>query len=107
MTQRSTKLLLYVLLMAILLATLTEAGDKKHKNKYSADANNPSKFEDSFALDTNDIPPPPPERNDIDFRTLHKPFRMAKLNMVWSKAQQVILPIRTTVMMNPFFRLNC
>lgn len=36
--------------------------------------------------ENNDIPA---ERYDPDFRRLHKPFRMSKLNLVWSKAQQV------------------
>lgn len=31
----------------------------------------------------------PVEKYDPDFRNLQKPFRMAKLNLVWTKAQQV------------------
>ena len=50
-------------------------GEKKFKNKYSKEAN--------------ELPPPPKETYDPDFRTLQKPYRMAKLNMVWAKAQQV------------------
>lgn len=46
--------------------------DKKHKNKYSAEANIPN-------LD----------KYEPDIRELQKPFRMAKLNLVFSKAQQV------------------
>ena len=43
-------------------------------NKYSAEANIKS-----------DIANEPPS----DFRNLEKPFRMAKINMLWSKAQLV------------------
>lgn len=43
-------------------------------NKYSAEANVKS-----------DITTEPPS----DFRNLEKPFRMAKINMLWSKAQLV------------------
>lgn len=35
------------------------------------------------------------EKNDdakVDFRTLEKPFRMNKLNLLWTKAQQVRKP---------------
>lgn len=28
-------------------------------------------------------------KNDVDFRTLEKPFRMNKLNLLWTKARQV------------------
>lgn len=41
-------------------------------NKYSRDANEKKK-------------------KDVDFRTLEKPFRMNKLNILWTKAQQVFL----------------
>lgn len=69
------------------------AEPKNVKDKY-ADASANKKYKRSAAAtddeDSNEIPPPPPpEKYDPDFRTLHKPFRMAKLNMVWSKAQQV------------------
>lgn len=30
-----------------------------------------------------------PSKKGIDFRTLDKPFRMNKLNILWTKAQQV------------------
>lgn len=46
--------------------------DKKHKSKYSAEANLPNL-----------------EKYEPDIRELQKPFRMAKLNLVFSKAQQV------------------
>lgn len=35
------------------------------------------------------VPPPPTEKYDPDFRNLQKPFRMAKLNLLWSKAVHV------------------
>lgn len=47
--------------------------DKKHKNKYSAEANNLPNL----------------DKYEPDIRELQKPFRMAKLNLVFSKAQQV------------------
>lgn len=46
--------------------------DKKHKSKYSAEANLPNL-----------------EKYEPNIRELEKPFRMAKLNLVFSKAQQV------------------
>lgn len=48
--------------------------DAKKKNKYSAEMN---------------LPPTPTEKYDPDIRSLQKPFRMAKLNLVWSKAVHV------------------
>lgn len=83
-----------VRLLFILACLISQSicGDhhKKNKNKYSAEANAASnRFEDDFALETNELPPAPQERLDADLRTLHKPFRMAKLNTVWAKAQQV------------------
>ena len=45
-------------------------------NKYSAEANKPLK--NHFKLDP-----------EINVRTVDKPYRMAKLNMLWSKAQVV------------------
>lgn len=67
----------FILIAIFIVCCYIEPGicDKKHKNKYSAEANR-----------NNDLPP---EKFDPDFRTLQKPYRMAKLNMVWSKAQQV------------------
>lgn len=48
-------------------------GDKKPKNKYSAEANRkPEQFTT--------------EKYDPELRELQRPFRMAKLNLVWSKA---------------------
>lgn len=41
------------------------------ENKYSESANEKKK------------------KDDVDFRTLQKPFRMNKLNLLWTKAQQV------------------
>lgn len=36
----------------------------------------------------------PAEKYDPDFRNLQRPFRMAKLNLVWTKAQQVSYVVR-------------
>lgn len=56
-------------------------------NKYSADANIPKK--NPLKLDP-----------EINVRTVDKPYRMAKLNMLWSKAQVVshafILPVNVS-----------
>lgn len=31
------------------------------------------------------------KKSEVDFRTLEKPFRMNKLNILWTKAQQVTI----------------
>ncbi|XP_037808616.1 alpha-2-macroglobulin receptor-associated protein-like [Lucilia sericata] len=61
------------IIAALLLCSCTLA-DKKAK-KYSREANDPH-FEQVKS-----------ETYDPDFRTLQRPFRMAKLNLVWAKAQ--------------------
>lgn len=58
----------------VLLLCLSYCSCKKQKSKYSAEANQP---------------PEPVEKYDPDFRAIQKPYRMAKLNMVWSKAVHV------------------
>jgi hypothetical protein len=60
-----------ILLISILLLVHTSVGE----NKYSADANKP-KHADSSQFPTS-------------LRDLDKPFRMAKLNIVWIKAKNV------------------
>lgn len=62
------------LVIIIGLLTFFECGESL--NKYSAEAN--QKHEKPLLLNPN-----------VNFRTLEKPFRMAKLNMLWSKAQRV------------------
>ncbi|GAB0092383.1 alpha-2-macroglobulin receptor-associated protein [Sergentomyia squamirostris] len=59
----------YVIAVIILVAVSSSSGDKKKHNKYSADANLP----ESAKYD--------------DMRQIQRPFRMAKLNLVWTKAQ--------------------
>lgn len=84
---------------SFLSSSIAGGGSKKGKhNRYSAELNAKpvdsvrSKYEDTFSLDTNELPSTGhPDRDDIDMRSLHKPFRMAKLNLVWTKAQQVIV----------------
>lgn len=74
------------ILLIILCDNHTQAGSqesKKHKNKYSAEANR--RNDRDVSSESRELPP---ERYDPDFRTLQRPFRMAKLNLVWSKAQQ-------------------
>jgi alpha-2-macroglobulin receptor-associated protein len=56
--------------------------DKPHKNKYSKEANVKETTTEKLF-----------EKYDPDLRHLHKPFRMAKLNLVWSKAQHRVSPI--------------
>lgn len=63
---------LIALVVFISIAFCIVRCDSKHENKYSAKAN--EKFVESY---------------DPDFRNLHRPFRMAKLNLVWTKAQHV------------------
>lgn len=46
------------------------------ENKYSRSANEKK---------------PDEKISDVNFRTLEKPFRMNKLNILWMKAQQVLL----------------
>lgn len=58
----------------VLLLCISCCSCKKHKSKYSAEANQPTE---------------PVEKYDPDFRTIQKPYRMAKLNLVWSKAVHV------------------
>lgn len=53
-------------------------------NKYSEEANKPAK--NHLKLDP-----------EINVRTVDKPFRMAKLNMLWSKAQVVSYALKLPV----------
>jgi len=66
-----------LLISSILLLVHTSIGE----NKYSADANKP-KHADSSQFPTS-------------LRDLDKPFRMAKLNIVWIKAKNVSSEICT------------
>lgn len=73
------KLLLVTCIAVLtLLSQVNADGGKKHKaekpyDKYSKKANN---------LPASEIYEP-------DFRNIQRPFRMAKLNLVWTKAQHV------------------
>lgn len=108
---------LVLVIVCVLLPPAALAGQKYHKNKYSADANKVAAAVDDEpripaphvddnsdeeaaarrqkAIETNELPAATPEKSAPDFRTLPKPFRMAKLNLVWSKAQQVTESIET------------
>ncbi|XP_063704875.1 alpha-2-macroglobulin receptor-associated protein [Culicoides brevitarsis] len=68
---------LFVILMLFCISSTI--GDKPHK-KYSKDANKRDSSEERDDKFVRDIEEP-------NFRTLRTPFRMAKLNLVWSKAQ--------------------
>ncbi|XP_005178016.1 alpha-2-macroglobulin receptor-associated protein [Musca domestica] len=68
------RIYLWLTLSILLIFCSTSFADKKAK-KYSREANEPH-FDQVKA-----------ESYDPDFRTLQRPFRMAKLNLVWSKAQ--------------------
>ncbi|KAG8228188.1 hypothetical protein J437_LFUL008626 [Ladona fulva] len=59
-----TRLMISLILVSLII------GEILSYNKYSEDANSQWK-----------------KPSDLDFRKLEKPFRMAKLNMLWSKAQ--------------------
>lgn len=101
----------HLIILTIFIVLLCEhsvigGGKKQYKGKYSAEANDarntneikpkknkePKRTDDSNEIDSrkmlnsNELPA---EKYDPDFRTLQKPFRMAKLNLVWVKAQQV------------------
>lgn len=64
--------------IVVLLYCLSYGNCKKHKSKYSAEANLPNETVEKY---------------DPDFRALQKPYRMAKLNLVWSKAVHVSRPM--------------
>ncbi|XP_034115943.1 alpha-2-macroglobulin receptor-associated protein [Drosophila albomicans] len=59
----------------ILIATQCANADKKQSKKYSKEANDPH-----FKQVIN-------EKYEPEIRNLQRPFRMAKLNLVWAKAQ--------------------
>jgi hypothetical protein len=61
-----------VTVIAIFIIYLIEPG--KGLNKYSAEAN---------------VNPDVTKEPSLNFRNLEKPFRMAKINLLWSKAQLV------------------
>lgn len=86
------KIFMHVVLVILLLQMHLAIGDKKQSKKYSREANEQQyntqqkqhkskekSHEGEFKLTT--------ERYDPDFRNLQRPFRMAKLNLVWAKAQ--------------------
>ncbi|XP_018785119.1 PREDICTED: alpha-2-macroglobulin receptor-associated protein [Bactrocera latifrons] len=86
------KIFMHIVLVILLLQMHLAIGDKKQSKKYSREANeqqyNTQKkqhkskekpHEGEVKLTT--------ERYDPDFRNLQRPFRMAKLNLVWAKAQ--------------------
>lgn len=61
----------------LLLLSVTGLAVCDHGNKYSKEANSKVLMNEKY---------------DPDFRNLQKPFRMAKLNLVWTKAQHVSTP---------------
>lgn len=74
------------------------SGDKKPHKKYkksiednhipSKERSNKVRRDDPPVTMSNEVPV---ETYDPEFRKLIRPFRMAKINVIWSKAQQVIL----------------
>lgn len=70
---------IFVALVAcyILLASQGVDADRKESKKYSKEANDPH-----FKQVLN-------EKYEPEIRNLQRPFRMAKLNLVWAKAQNV------------------
>lgn len=63
--------------LTILIATPCADADKKQSKKYSKEANDPH-FKQIVD-----------EKYEPEIRNLQRPFRMAKLNLVWAKAQNV------------------
>lgn len=55
------------------------------ENKYSRSANEKK---------------PEEKGSGVDFRTLEKPFRMNKINILWMKAQQVTFPYKSYFILN-------
>ncbi|XP_052858990.1 alpha-2-macroglobulin receptor-associated protein [Drosophila gunungcola] len=64
-----------VLALVLLIASQGVDADKKQSKKYSKEANDPH-FQQVKQ-----------EKYDPDFKSIQRPFRMAKLNLVWAKAQ--------------------
>lgn len=69
--------MLQYLLTALIFTTIVGYGGTI--NKYSKEANLNQPSEKQWVVNPK-----------TDFRSLDKPFRMAKLNLLWSKAQRVI-----------------
>ena len=72
LNMRSTRLTIIICLLVFCVVQIKS--EKNAKNKYSKEAN-------TVRFTT--------EKYDPDVRKLNKPFRIAKLNLVWSKAQHV------------------
>lgn len=66
----------------------------KNAKKYSKEANEP--YFDQVKSET----------YDPDFRKLQRPFRIAKLNLVWSKAQNVRYLLKA-IITNVVINFNC
>lgn len=71
------RLLLGVLVCLTISGGLANGSERS--KKYTREFNEKGKHFDKVAGET----------YDPDFRSLQRPFRMAKLNLVWSKAQNV------------------
>lgn len=59
-------------IVTLLLIAQANGNSKKQSQKYSKEANTPHFTTESY---------------DPEFRNLQRPFRMSKLNLVWTKAQ--------------------
>ncbi|XP_053951107.1 alpha-2-macroglobulin receptor-associated protein [Anastrepha ludens] len=86
------RILFHVLLVLMLLQLHLAIGDKKQSKKYSREANDPKntqqKSYDKSSRKTDESEwKLTTEAYDPDFRNLQRPFRIAKLNLVWAKAQ--------------------
>lgn len=64
-----------ITIAVVLVALQCVAADKKESKKYSREANDPH-FKHVIE-----------EKYDPDFKNIQRPFRIAKLNLLWSKAQ--------------------
>lgn len=75
--------------IVVIVAVLHSAASySKEENEFNRQSDLKRKPQGRFSEDDglNELPA---EKYDPDFRNLQKPFRMAKLNLVWTKAQQV------------------
>lgn len=91
-------LFILVTILGFLAIPSAAGGDKKkrwHRSESAEDSPTTNKYEDTYSLETNELPPAPVplplDEKPIDMHVMQRPFRMAKLNLVWTKALQVFV----------------
>ncbi|EDV90619.1 GH14080 [Drosophila grimshawi] len=72
---KTCQLIVPLVIAFLLVATQTVDADKKHSKKYSKETNEPH-----YQQIAN-------EKYEPEIRNLQRPFRLAKLNLIWAKAQ--------------------